>query len=117
MGLEIVRSSTPEAIRNVLKDAVKVAITQDEAALQLFITEAKKEFLKLSPEDIAFPRGVNGINKYQSSANIYAKGCPMHVRGALLYNYYLKEYNITNKYESIGEGDKIRFLYLRTPNT
>ena len=117
MGLEIVRSSTPEAIRNVLKDAVKVAITQDEAALQLFITEAKKEFLKLSPEDIAFPRGVNGMSKYQSSANIYAKGCPMHVRGALLYNYYLKEYNITNKYESIGEGDKIRFLYLRTPNT
>lgn len=116
MGLEIVRSSTPEAIRNVLKDAVKVAITQDEAALQLFITEAKKEFLKLSPEDIAFPRGVNGMSKYQSSANIYAKGCPMHVRGALLYNYYLKEYNITNKYESIGEGDKIRFLYLKTPN-
>ena len=117
MGLEIVRSSTPEAIRNVLKDAVKVAITQDEAALQTFITEAKKAFLKLSPEDIAFPRGVNGMRKYQDSSNIYAKGCPMHVRGALLYNYYLKEYNITNKYELIGEGDKIKFLYLRTPNT
>ena len=117
MGLEIVRSSTPEAIRNVLKDAVKVAITQDEAALQTFITEAKKAFLKLSPEDIAFPRGVNGMRKYQDSSNIYAKGCPMHVRGALLYNYYLKEYNITNKYELIGEGDKIKFLYLQTPNT
>ena len=116
MGLEIVRSSTPEAIRNTLRDAVKVAITQDEAALQAFITNAKIDFLKLPAEDIAFPRGVNGMNKYQSSSHIYAKGCPMHVRGALLYNHYIKEFKVTNKYESIGEGDKIKFLYLRTPN-
>jgi DNA polymerase elongation subunit (family B) len=116
MGLEIVRSSTPEAIRNTLRAAVKVAITQDEAALQAFITSAKTEFLKLPAEDIAFPRGVNGMSKYQSSSHIYAKGCPMHVRGALLYNHYIKEFKVTNKYESIGEGDKIKFLYLRTPN-
>ena len=116
MGLEIVRSSTPEAIRNSLRAAVKVAITQDEAALQAFITNAKTEFLKLPAEDIAFPRGVNGMSKYQSSSHIYAKGCPMHVRGALLYNHYIKEFKVTNKYESIGEGDKIKFLYLHTPN-
>jgi len=116
MGLEIVRSSTPEAIRKTLKEAVRVAITTDEATLQEFIGQAKKEFLKLPPEEIAFPRGVNGMRKYSSNTHIYDKGCPMHVRGALLYNHYLKEYQITNKYELIGESDKIRFLYLRTPN-
>ena len=116
MGLEIVRSSTPEAIRNTLKEAVRVALTADEAVLQKFILDAKQEFLKLPPEDIAFPRGVNGIKKYQSSSNIYATGCPMHVRGALLYNYYVQYYNITHKHELIGEGDKIKFLYLKTPN-
>jgi DNA polymerase elongation subunit (family B) len=116
MGLEIVRSSTPEAIRNTLREAVRVAITANEDALQAFIRDAKQEFLKLPPEEIAFPRGVNGLKKYGSASHIYAAGCPMHVRGALLYNHYIKEKNITHKYESIGEGDKIRFLYLLTPN-
>ena len=116
MGLEIVRSSTPEPIRNVLKDAVKVAITKDEKALQDFILQARQEYLKLPPEEIAFPRGVNGLKKYTDNTNIYAKGCPMHVRGALLYNHYVREYKVDNKYEAIQEGDKIKFLYLLTPN-
>lgn len=117
MGLEIVRSSTPEVIRQTLKDAVKVAITQDEAALQEFIKSAKETYLGLSPDAIAFPRGVNNLAKYTSRSDIYTKGTPMHVRGALLYNHYIKERNLDKKYPLIGEGEKIKFIYLREPNT
>ena len=116
MGLEIVRSSTPEVIRQTLKDAVKVAITQDELALQDFIKLAKNDYLKLSPHEIAFPRGVNNLAKYTSHTDIYAKGTPMHVRGALLFNHYVKQRGLEQRYQMIQEGEKIRFLYLREPN-
>jgi DNA polymerase elongation subunit (family B) len=117
MGLEIVRSSTPEAIRKLLKEAVSVAITKDQATLQDFILQARAKYDKLSPEAIAFPRGVNNLGKYTSRADIYAKGAPMHVRGALLYNHYVKEHGLEHKYQLIQEGEKIKFLYLMTPNT
>jgi len=117
MGLEIVRSSTPEVIRKTLKDAVKVAITADEAALQDFIKTAKSEYLKLSPAEIAFPRGVNNLAKYASTTDIYSKGTPMHVRGALLFNHHIRQRGLDNRYQFIQEGEKIKFIYLREPNT
>jgi DNA polymerase elongation subunit (family B) len=116
MGLEIVRSSTPQPVRGLLKEAVKVAIVKDEEALQQYIVQARTEYNKLPPEEIAFPRGVNGLAKY-SGTDIYTKGTPLHVRGALLYNYHIKARKLTSKYELINEGEKIKYLYLKTPNT
>jgi len=116
MGLEIVRSSTPEVCRSLLKEAVKIALNENEAALQKYINTQKDRYLHLSAAEIAFPRGVNNLTKYTSKADIYAKGTPMHVRGALLYNYYIKERGIDHKYPIINEGEKIKFVYLQTPN-
>jgi DNA polymerase elongation subunit (family B) len=115
-GLEIVRSSTPGSVRQYLRDAVKMALTSTEQELQNFISDLEARFMKMEPEEIAFPRGANNLAKYSSSATIYVKATPLHVRGALLYNHHIKSKKLDKKYELIKEGDKVKYLYLKEPN-
>jgi len=117
MGLEIVRSSTPEPIRDGLRKAVKLALTSNEQTLQDYIRGFEAEYRKMPPELISFPRGVNGLLKYTDRAAIYKQATPMHVRGALLYNFHIEQNKLGMKYEKIKEGDKIKFIYLKEPNT
>lgn len=117
LGMEIVRSSTPAPVRKALKEAVSITLTQDEATLKSFVERTENNWGKLDPEEIAFPRSVNGIKEYSDSNSIFRKGTPIHVRGALIYNHLIKTKNLEKKYQLIQEGDKIKFLYLREPNT
>ena len=116
MGIEAVKSSTPAPCREMIKDALKLMMNGTEDDVIQFIENSRKEFRRLPPEEIAFPRSVSDVNKYKSSNMIYIKGTPIHVRGALLFNYYIKKHNLTNKYSLIGNGEKIKFCYLKKPN-
>jgi hypothetical protein len=81
-----------------------------------FIQEFRADFMKMRPEEIAYPRSVNGIDKWTESHNLFKKGAPIHCKGAILYNYLLKKNKLTHKYQLIQNGEKIRFLHLREPN-
>ena len=116
MGIEAVKSSTPAPCRLKIKEALKVIMNKDEAALIQFIEDFRKHFKTLPPEEIAYPRSCNNLQKYSSKTSIYQKGCPIHVRGALLYNHMLDNKKLT-KYQSIQDGDKIKFIRLKEPNT
>jgi len=116
MGIEAVKSSTPAPCRLKIKEALKVIMNKDEATLIQFIEDFRKHFKTLPPEEIAYPRSCNNLKKYSSTKDIYLKGCPIHVRGALLYNNILKKKKLT-KYENVQEGDKIKFIRLKEPNT
>jgi DNA polymerase elongation subunit (family B) len=116
MGLEVVKSSTPSAIREKMRETIRLMVTSDESTVQKYIADFREEFKTLPPEEISFPRSVNGLKTYTDNNQIYTKGTPIHVKGALLYNYFLKKYDLTKKYPLIQEGEKLKFTYLKQPN-
>ena len=116
MGLEAVKSSTPAACRAKIKEAINIIMTKTESDLHKFIDEFRSDFKQLPVEEIAFPRSVNGLTEYADVGMIYKKGTPIHVKGALVFNHYLREYKLTKKYQLIQEGEKIKFVYLKQPN-
>jgi len=116
MGIEAVKSSTPAPCREKIKEALKIIINGDEKMLNTFIQEFREEFMLLSPEEIAFPRSCNGIQKYTGESSLYAKGSPIAVKGAILYNHLIKKNNLSGRYPYIQNGDKVRFINMKQPN-
>jgi len=117
IGIEAVKSSTPAICRKMMKETIELIVSgATENEVIDFIEQKKEQFKQMPINQISFPRSVNNIKKYHSSVSIYAKSCPVHVRGALLYNNYVKKKNLTNKYPLINSGDKIKYIYLSVPN-
>jgi DNA polymerase elongation subunit (family B) len=116
MGLEAIKSSTPAPCRQMIKDGLKLIMTKTEDDVIDFIEKSRNEFNKFSTEEISFPRTVSDVVKHKSYSTIYEKGTPIHVRGALLYNYFIKEKKLDKKYAAIQNGEKIKFCYLKLPN-
>ena len=115
-GIEAVRSSTPQVCKQLITDTIKKIITTTEADVQKHIDDLRQEYMKLSPEEIAFPRGVSDMRKFADSSSLYKKGTPIHVRAALLYNKQLDDNDLGYTYERIQSGNKMKFLYMLMPN-
>lgn len=116
-GIEVVKSSTPRAAKDIMKEGIKLIMQSDELTFQEYITGLREKFRQLPYDEIAFPRGVSHLHKWHSRGSIYIKGTPIHVRGSLVYNNYISKIETTgNALQEIVEGDKIKFAYLQMPN-
>lgn len=117
VGIESVRSSTPPLCRNLIKNTIDYFFTHDNDFLIKVIADSKKQLSETKDlSSICFPRGVQGLTKYYDEKSLYTKGTPLQVRGALVFNQWIKKNNLQYKYTPIQEGDKIKFAYLKLPN-
>lgn len=116
MGIEAVKSSTPMSCRESIKKALKIIMTKTNADLVEYIQRFKQEFMNMNFEDIAFPRGCNGLYKYMDRGAVYKKGTPIHVKGALIYNHFLSKHDLKKKYPMVANGDKVKYCHIKHPN-
>lgn len=132
MGIEVVRTSHPIMVRDALEEALKIVIDGDNIQLREFVKNFKKEFMSAPLNKIGSPRGVSEITKY-SNPNHTAKefefvldesgnktkkkvSLPIHVTASINYNKLVSDKKLSNRYEYIRNGSKIKFLPLKQPN-
>jgi DNA polymerase elongation subunit (family B) len=114
-GVEIVRSSTPECVKAPLLDCMNIVLSGEEWELQEYIKKFRKDYQKLSVNDISFPRGTNSLHKYIIDDG-FADKTPIQVRASILYNNLLKTMGLESEYEMVTDSDKIKFVYLIPDN-
>lgn len=121
-GLESVTSKYSDFVTQNLENTYRIILESESEEVKenvlSYMNNFKKEFMNKEIEDISRITSIKGIEKYQSSKNIYSENLsvPIHVRAALLYNHYIKENRLEKKYPEIRNGDKIRFCHLKMPN-
>ena len=116
MGIEAVKSSTPAPCRQYIKDCLNIIMGGTEEELITYVEEKRKEHMNLTAEEIAFPRSANNIGKFKDPTTLYRKSTPLHIRGSIMFNHYLKEKDVLHKYNAINNGEKVKYVYLIIPN-
>ncbi len=118
-GVEVVRTTMPNAIKPYVKKIIEhMIMTENQNTTNEIFEETYEIFKSLPIKDIAFVMGVKEYEKYSIHAKNWEvkKGTPIHVKSSIYYNKLLEHYGISQKYEAIGSGDKIRYFYTVTPN-
>jgi hypothetical protein len=87
----------------------------DNNKLIEYVKTFKKTFMNAPISDIAYPRSISDIDKWECETG-WLNGTPIHVKAAIVYNRLLKKFKLVGKYELIKNKNKIKFIYLKTPN-
>ena len=119
VGVEMVRSSTPLFIQDVLEDVVFDMLKHKSLDISNSkVKEIREKFFTAPIEQISFPRGIHGMDKYEEGGESEDKSQPIHVRASLLYNeMILADPILKNKYNLIKNDTKLKFIYMKPSAT
>ena len=141
MGLQLVKSSTPQVMRDALRNALPIMLHGTESDMHKYVQDIRNKFNSFTVEQIAAPRGITSLSKYDKkvllnaikhttdpaklkelqdvcniNSDIYVKKTPVHVKGSLIYNTLINKHGLSQQRKPIVDGDKVKYVYLRTPN-
>lgn len=129
VGVEMVRSSTPLFIQDVLEEVVFDMLKYKSVEMSNEkVKEIRNQFFSAPIEKISFPRGIHGLDKYETndeenedgtaSSTPTPKSLPIHVRASLLYNELISNNeHLRNRYSLIKNDSKLKFIYMKPSST
>ena len=112
MGLEVIKSSTPEWSKKMLREAIPIILDKSEQDVRQWINDIKQSFIT---EDVAKISSVGGVSRIDYDLNGKTT-VPIGSRAAIKHNLYIKENGLEDKIAPIQAGDKCKRVYLQEPN-
>jgi DNA polymerase elongation subunit (family B) len=117
-GLDVVRSSFPEAFRKFMKVLfVDILADAPQSKIDEDILTFRKNMETMSFKEIARNTSVKEISKFENTDqrgfSVFELKTPAHVKAAITYNRLLKHFKIENQYEKIEDGAKVKYGYLK----
>lgn len=113
IGIETNRTSTPGVIRESLTDCIRYMVNADEDGLRKYVKNFRNDYKDMHPNMIAYPKGVNGIEKWSDEHGQPIKRCPKHVRAAITYNNVVRSnVDYSRNHKIIKSGSKIKYIDL-----
>lgn len=116
-GLDVVRSDFPKAFKDFMNEILEDLLNGvDKDVIDKKIVNFQKGLKSKDFIEISKPTGVKGLTKYRKSdgnVGTVEKGTPAHTKSAIYYNDFLRVKELNNKYESIKNGEKIVWAYMK----
>lgn len=125
-GLEAVKPSHPSWCRTKLQEMLKMILSSykndGKVKHEMILTTLKKWRKEIEMKDLDEICETKRISDYEKwiindrSEIVVKSGCPIHVRGAAIYNYTLSRSKFNMKYHRIKSGDKVKQYYVKSNN-
>lgn len=120
VGLAVKKSNTPLFFRDRVLETMKLLLDKEYDKIEELEKKHRSEMYSAHPDELSSNVNVNSIEYEFEGEKLYSnsKGkklpAPIHSRGAIYHNLYVKKCGLDIRL--IESGDKCKMISLKTPN-